>query len=152
MKEDFKNLFPLAQVSLPRLDFKALKNQAVEVLALQDQRNFVNRIVDILFFKNPIDRNVAEKVDDTSKKQLLIDLAEMEDEHEETFKSLRKELTIDEKMQTTFDPDGESERYLRALADTRVFYEKNVFIFIMRDYMSIMNYLIEDIDWRFKLS
>jgi len=71
-------------------------------------------------------RNCAENVTDASKKQLLIDLAEMEDEHEETFKSLRKELSIDEKIQTTFDPNGEAERYLRALADTRVFYEKDV--------------------------
>jgi len=33
---------------------------------------------------------------------------------------------MDEKIQTTFDPEGESERYLRALADTRVFYETEV--------------------------
>ena len=71
-------------------------------------------------------RTVAEKITDTSKKQLLTDLAEMEDEHEQTFKSLRSQLTTDEKIQTTFDPEGESERYLRALADTRVFYEKDV--------------------------
>ena len=43
-----------------------------------------------------------------------------------TFKSLRSKLTLDEKVQTTFDPEGDSERYLRALADTRVFYEKKV--------------------------
>lgn len=71
-------------------------------------------------------RSVAEKVSDTGKKQLLTDLAEMEDEHEQTFKSLRSQLTTDEKIQTTFDPEGESERYLRALADTRIFYEKEV--------------------------
>jgi rubrerythrin len=71
-------------------------------------------------------RNVAEKITDSGKKQLLTDLAEMEDEHEQTFKSLRYELSTDEKIQTTFDPEGESERYLRALADTRVFYEKEV--------------------------
>ena len=71
-------------------------------------------------------RTVAEKVSDTGKKQLLTDLAEMEDEHEQTFKSLRSQLTTDEKIQTTFDPEGESERYLRALADTRIFYEKEV--------------------------
>ena len=71
-------------------------------------------------------RNVAEKVTEESKKQLLTDLAEMEDEHEQIFKSLRSQLTSDEKIQTTFDPDGDSERYLRALADTRVFYEKKV--------------------------
>jgi len=50
----------------------------------------------------------------------------MEDEHEQTFKSLRSKLTTDEKIQTTFDPEGDSERYLRALADTRIFYEKEV--------------------------
>ena len=66
------------------------------------------------------------KVEDSDKKQLLIDLAEMEDEHEATFKSLRSQLSMDEKIQTTFDPEGDSERYLRALADTRVFYEKDV--------------------------
>jgi len=71
-------------------------------------------------------RTVAEKVSDTGKKQLLTDLAEMEDEHEQTFKSLKFQLTTDEKIQTTFDPEGESERYLRALADTRIFYEKEV--------------------------
>ena len=71
-------------------------------------------------------RSVAEKITDTDKKQILTNLADMEDEHEQTFKSLRSKISIDEKIQTTFDPEGESERYLRALADTRVFYEKEV--------------------------
>ena len=71
-------------------------------------------------------RSIAEKVNDTNKKQLLANLAKMEDEHEQTFKTLRSKLSTDEKIQTTFDPEGESERYLRALADTRVFYEKDV--------------------------
>ena len=71
-------------------------------------------------------RTCAEKMDDSSKKELLTNLAEMEDEHEQTFKSLRSQLTTDEKIQTTFDPEGESEKYLKALADTRVFYEKDV--------------------------
>jgi rubrerythrin len=71
-------------------------------------------------------RKVAEKVTQNDKKKLLTDLAEMEDEHEQTFKTLRSQLSMDGKIQTTFDPEGESERYLRALADTRVFYEKEV--------------------------
>jgi rubrerythrin len=71
-------------------------------------------------------RTAAEKIKDNSKKQLLVNLAKMEDEHEQTFKALRKKLSADEKIQTTFDPQGESELYLRALADTRIFYEKNV--------------------------
>jgi rubrerythrin len=71
-------------------------------------------------------RNVAEKVDSDKHKKLLLNLAEMEDEHEMTFKNLRSKLTTDQKIQTTFDPEGESERYLQALASTRVFYEKDV--------------------------
>ncbi len=71
-------------------------------------------------------RSIAEKIKDKNKKHLLINLAKMEDEHEQTFKVIRSKLSIDEKIQTTFDPDGESERYLRALADTRIFYEREV--------------------------
>ena len=71
-------------------------------------------------------RSVAEKVTDSKIKQLLSDLAEMEDEHEQTFKNLRSELSQDEKTMTTFDPEDESANYLRALAETRVFYEKKI--------------------------
>jgi rubrerythrin len=68
-------------------------------------------------------RSASEKIIETDKKKLLIQLAEMEEEHEQTFKNLRSKLSENEKIMTTFDPDGDSERYLRALADTRVFYE-----------------------------
>ena len=71
-------------------------------------------------------RTAAENVTDADKRKILINLAEMEDEHEQTFKTMRSELSQDEKVVTTFDPEGESERYLRALADTRVFYEKEI--------------------------
>ncbi len=71
-------------------------------------------------------RTAAENVADEDKKKLLIQLAEMEDEHEETFKALRAELSENEKVMTTFDPEGNAEYYLRALADTRVFYEKEI--------------------------
>lgn len=71
-------------------------------------------------------RTVAKGIADADKKKLLIHLAEMEDEHEETFKTLRTELTENEKAVATFDPEGESEDYLHALADTRVFYEKEI--------------------------
>ena len=71
-------------------------------------------------------RMVAENITDVDKKKLLIQLAEMEDDHEKTFKNLRAELGENERVMTTFDPEGESESYLRALADTRVFYEKEV--------------------------
>ncbi|MBU0497119.1 MAG: ferritin family protein [Candidatus Thermoplasmatota archaeon] len=71
-------------------------------------------------------RLAADSVTDADKKKLLIQLAEMEDEHEETFKALRNQLAINEKVLATFDPEGEAEGYLRALADTRVFYEKKI--------------------------
>ena len=69
-------------------------------------------------------RTTAEKIVDEDKRKLLLNLAKMEDEHEQTFKQLRSELTRDEKVMTTFDPEGDSEAYLKYLADTRVFYEK----------------------------
>lgn len=71
-------------------------------------------------------RAAAENVSDSDHKKLLLDLAAMEDEHEQTFKTLRSNLSRDEKIMTTFDPEGESEGYLRSLADTRVFYEKEI--------------------------
>ena len=71
-------------------------------------------------------RAAAENVSDSDHKKLLLDLAAMEDEHEQTFKTLRSNLSRDEKVMTTFDPEGESEGYLRSLADTRVFYEKEI--------------------------
>ena len=71
-------------------------------------------------------RTAAENVSDSDHKKLLLDLAAMEDEHEQTFKTLRSNLSRDEKIMTTFDPEGESEGYLRSLADTRVFYEKEI--------------------------
>jgi rubrerythrin len=67
-------------------------------------------------------RKAAENIDKPDKKKILLDLAVMEDEHEKTFKTMRAELTDDEKVLTTFDPEGDAEQYLRALADTRVFY------------------------------
>jgi rubrerythrin len=71
-------------------------------------------------------RSAAENISIDDKKQLLLQLAAMEDEHEETFTKMRKELSTDEKVITTFDPQGEAEGYLRALAGTRVFYDKKI--------------------------
>lgn len=71
-------------------------------------------------------RSAAENISDSDKKQLLLQLAAMEDEHEETFNKMKKQLSTDEKVVATFDPQGDAEGYLRALADTRVFYEKKI--------------------------
>ncbi len=71
-------------------------------------------------------RNAAEKIDDENKKKLLLNLAEMEDEHELIFKKMREELSDDDKLMTRFDPEDETAKYLKALADTRVFYEREI--------------------------
>lgn len=71
-------------------------------------------------------RKAAESIDDPSGKKLLLDFAAMEDKHEKTFADLRKGLSEKEKTATVFDPEGEAALYLRALADTRVFFEKKI--------------------------
>lgn len=71
-------------------------------------------------------RKAAEKVSGQAEKKLLTHLAEMEDAHEKTFASLRKTLSDKEKASTVFDPEDQTGSYLRSLADTRVFFEKEL--------------------------
>jgi rubrerythrin len=71
-------------------------------------------------------RDAAAAVTEAKYRDLLLKLAAMEDEHEKTFVRLRSELGAAEKKPTVFDPDNEAVLYLRALADTRVFYEKQI--------------------------
>ena len=78
-------------------------------------------------------RTVAEGVSDAANKKLLLGLAEMEDQHVKTFQALRAELTEKEKESTVFDPQGEAALYLRALADTRVFFEKQIDVTSMQE-------------------
>ena len=78
-------------------------------------------------------RTAAENVSDPKSKKLLIELAEMEDEHEKTFASLRADLTKAEKTPTVFDPENEAVLYLRALADTQVFFKKKIDISSMKE-------------------
>ncbi|MBU1171842.1 MAG: ferritin family protein [Proteobacteria bacterium] len=67
------------------------------------------------------------------EKDFLLELAKMEDDHEVTFKALRKELTGLQKESTTFDPNNEAPLYLKALADSRVFFEKELDPSTMKD-------------------
>ena len=60
------------------------------------------------------------------QREMLLDLARMEDEHLKTFQSIRGALGAAEAQSTVFDPEGESALYLKALADTRVFFEKDI--------------------------
>ena len=49
-------------------------------------------------------RAAAEKF--PAVRELLLELAEMEDDHERTFANMRAELSTKETAQTVFDPDG----------------------------------------------
>lgn len=71
-------------------------------------------------------REAAERVDDEKHRAFLTGLSRMELEHEQTFAAMREELKGREKQPTVFDPEGDSAGYLRALADTRVFFEKQI--------------------------
>jgi rubrerythrin len=71
-------------------------------------------------------RQAANDINDPDAQNFLLDLAAMEDTHEQTFSAMRKQLTESQKVQTIFDPDNESASYLKALADTRVFFEKEL--------------------------
>ena len=69
-------------------------------------------------------RNAATQVKEEQHKKFLLELAKMEDDHEVTFANMQKELKDEETFSTTFDPDDENVLYLKALADTRVFSER----------------------------
>ena len=69
-------------------------------------------------------RDAAGQVEEKKKKDFLLELARMEDEHGVVFSNLKKELTSREKMTTTFDPEDENILYLNAFADSKVFFKK----------------------------
>lgn len=54
-------------------------------------------------------------------RQLLVNLADMEDQHEKTFAAMRADLSGEEAESPVFDPDGEAQMYLRVMADGHVF-------------------------------
>jgi rubrerythrin len=69
-------------------------------------------------------RDAAGQVEGDVHKKFLLELAAMEDDHEATFANMKNQLKNEEKTVTTFDPEDENVVYLKALADTRVFFEK----------------------------
>ena len=71
-------------------------------------------------------RTAADSINDQDKKNLLNRLADMEVQHEKIFQVLKSELSEKEKETTVFDPQGEAALYLRALVDTKVFFEKEM--------------------------
>ena len=77
-------------------------------------------------------RVAAKGMENPESKKFLLDLAVMEDGHEKTFAGMKKSLTATEKASTVFDPNGEAASYLKALADTRVFFEKEIDVTSMK--------------------
>lgn len=71
-------------------------------------------------------RKAEQDVDDPKNKEMLANLADMEENHKRLFEQMRAELKEKEKAQTAFDPEGDAENYLKALADIRVFFEKPI--------------------------
>jgi rubrerythrin len=71
-------------------------------------------------------RTAAAGVKDSRARDFLLTLAAMEDEHEKIFARMRSQITALEKTATVFDPLGEATGYLKALADTRVFFDKKI--------------------------
>lgn len=64
-------------------------------------------------------RAAAEKF--PAVREVLLDLAAMEDDHEKTFTAMRAELSDAEQAPVVFDPDSEAQMYLRMMADGHVF-------------------------------
>lgn len=70
--------------------------------------------------------DAAEKISDAGHKEFLLELAAMERNHEKVFAMLRADLAKSFKESSTFDPEGETSQYLKALADMRVFFQKEI--------------------------
>jgi rubrerythrin len=73
-----------------------------------------------------IERNGAKFYRAAAKKfsivrQLFLDLAAMEDEHLKVFQDMRTQLTSKEQQPDVFDPEGQAQMYLLAMADGHVF-------------------------------
>ncbi len=81
-----------------------------------------------------IERNGAEfyrkaagtVIGDPAGRDFLIELARMEEEHEDVFSDIRKSLTDEQRKSTLADLNNEAIGYLRSLADTRVFFQKEI--------------------------
>jgi len=64
-------------------------------------------------------RRASANSPDEETRQMLLDMAVMEDEHLKTFQQMREELSGREKEAMVFDPDNQSALYLQAMADAR---------------------------------
>lgn len=71
-------------------------------------------------------RQAANNTGNQEAKALLNKLAAMEIEHKATFKRLRSEVAQSKNQDAFFDPQGEGALYLKAIVNTKVFFEKEI--------------------------
>ena len=64
-------------------------------------------------------RQAAASSPDKGTKEMLLNMATMEDGHLKIFEEMRKQLSGQEKEWAIFDPDNQSALYLQAMADAR---------------------------------
>lgn len=93
----------------------SLTFNAEEILemAVQIERNGIK------FYKKAADILSNEKT-----KKFLLDLADMEVEHEKTFTEMKNNLGEREKEPVVYDPDNQGALYLQATADGHIFNPK----------------------------
>ncbi len=63
----------------------------------------------------------AENASCDTAREMLEELASMEDDHLTIFADMRSQLSAGETKSTVFDPEGEAALYLQAFADGKVF-------------------------------
>lgn len=66
-------------------------------------------------------RKAAGAAADEPAKTMLLELADMEDNHEKTFAEMRRGLSAKEQASSVFDPDSQAALFLQAIADGHVF-------------------------------
>lgn len=71
-------------------------------------------------------KDASERISEPDIKELLLSLSSMEVDHENTFLDMRSKLKNEEKGATAFDPYNEESDYLKSLADTKVFFDKEI--------------------------
>ncbi len=85
-------------------------------------------------------KTAADKAASGDHKDFLLELAAMEEDHEKTFAALKKELSENDMLPAVFDPEDENALYLKALADMRVFFDKD---FPGNDFKQVMKSAIQ---------
>lgn len=71
-------------------------------------------------------RDSAARLTDPEAVRLLLKLADMEVEHQKIFSAMKETLSAADQKAMAFDPNNEAGLYLASLAETKVFFEKDI--------------------------